>query len=437
MKFASLILVITLSVGLTPIPAETIPSRDTETYPAAASKKGLQVEMVEDALALGVKHAALNFNLAQLIDPQNGTNNPGWDSAGRRHYFMRGYLAAMDHQIKTLSDRGVVVTLIVLTYQSGEPGVNRILIHPNCVTNAPNHLGNFNTVTDDGRRWLAATLEFCAERWSRPDQKYGRISGYIMGNEVNSHWWWANMGRAGMEEFADDYLRTVRLAHAAIRKESSWARVYISLEHHWNIRYAEGDERQSFPGRAFVDYFARRAKEGGDFDWHIAFHPYPENLFEPRFWNDKTATTNVLATPRITFKNIDLLPAYLRRPELLFHDQPRRIILSEQGFHTPKGTDGEILQAAAYCYAYKKIEELDGIDAFILHRHVDNAHEGGLLLGLRSNQAKDGEPRPRKKIYDCFRAADTPEWEKTFQFALPVVGLRSWEGTFRVLHSKE
>jgi len=145
----------------------------------------------------------------------------------------------------------------------------------------------------------------------------------------------------------------------------------------------------------------------------------------------------VLATPRITFKNIDLLPAYLRRPELLFHDQPRRIILSEQGFHTPKGTDGEILQAAAYCYAYKKIEELDGIDAFILHRHVDNAHEGGLLLGLRSNQAKDGEPRPRKKIYDCFRAADTPEWEKTFQFALPVVGLRSWEGTFRVLHSKE
>jgi len=81
MKFASLILVITLSVGLTPIPAETIPSRDTETYPAAASKKGLQVETVEDALALGVKHAALNFNLAQLIDPQNGTNNPGWAQA--------------------------------------------------------------------------------------------------------------------------------------------------------------------------------------------------------------------------------------------------------------------------------------------------------------------------------------------------------------------
>jgi hypothetical protein len=247
-----------------------------------------------------------------------------------------------------------------------------------------------------------------------------------MGNEVNSHWWWANMGRASMEEFADDYLRTVRLADTAIRKESSWARVYLSLEHHWNIRYAAGDDQQAFPGRAFLDYFARRAREGGDFDWNLAFHPYPENLFEPRFWNDKTATTNVLTTPRITFKNIELLPAYLRRPELLFHGEPRRIILSEQGFHTPSGTNGELIQAAAFCYAYKKIERLDGIDAFILHRQVDNAHEGGLLLGLRSNQPKDGELHPRKKIYDCFRDADTPEWEKAFAFALPIVGLESW-----------
>jgi Family of unknown function (DUF5722) len=426
-KFASLVIGVALAFGLTNASAEDISSRYVESYPATASKKGLQVEMVDDALALGVKHAGLNFNLSELIDPQGGTNNPVWEPGGRGYHFKRRYLEGIDQRIKTLSDRGVLVTLIVLTYQTGDAEVNRILIHPGCVTNAPNHLGNFNTVTDEGRRWLAASLEFCAERWSRPDEKYGRVAGYIMGNEVNSHWWWANMGRVSMEEFADDYLRTVRLAHTAIRKESSWARVYLSLEHHWNIRYGAGDELQSFPGRAFLDYFARRAKAGGDFDWHIAFHPYPENLFEPRFWKDKSATTNVLTTPRITFKNIELLPAYLRRPELLYQGQPRRIILSEQGFHTPKGSDGEIIQAAAFCYAYKKVERLDGIDAFILHRHVDNAHEGGLLLGLRGNQPRDGDSQPRKKIYDCFRAADTPEWQEAFEFALPVIGLRSWD----------
>jgi hypothetical protein len=426
-KFAVPFIGVAFALAFASVAAETMSSRYTEPYPVAASKKGLQVEMVDDALALGVKQAALNFNLSELIDPQGDTNNPSWERDGRQYHFHRGYLAGLDRRIKALSDRGVVVTLIVLTYQSGDAEVNRILIHPRCVTNAPNHLGNFNTVTDEGRRWLAATLEFCAERWSRPDQPYGRVAGYIMGNEVDSHWWWANMGRVSLEEFADDYLRAVRLAETAIRKESSWARVYISLDHHWNIRYAAGDARQAFPGRAFLDYFARQARADGDFDWNIAFHPYPENLFEPRFWNDRTATANVLTTPRITFKNIELLPAYLRRPELLFHGQPRRVILSEQGFHTPPGPDGEIIQAAAFCYAYKKVERLDGVDAFILHRHVDNAGEGGLRLGLRSNQPKAGEPRPKKKIYDCFRAADTPDWQPVFEFALPVIGLDNWD----------
>ncbi len=401
-------------------------ARAVDSYPIAASKKGLQVEIVEDALALGVKHAALNFNLSQMIDPKGDTNNLEWVRAGETFRFKRGYLESMDRQIKRLSDRGVVVTLIVLTYQSRDADVNRLMIHPRCVTNAPNHLGNFNTATDEGRRWLAATMEFCAARWSGADTQHGRVAGYIMGNEVNSHWWWANMGRVTMEEFADDYLRTVRLANDAVRAQSGYARVYISLEHHWNIRYPAGDTRQSFPGRAFVDYFARRAKEGGDFDWHVAFHPYPENLFEPRFWNDKSATTNVLTTPRITFKNIELLPEYLRREELLYEGKPRRIILSEQGFHTPKGLNGETIQAAAYAYAYKKIEKIDGIDSFILHRHVDHKDEGGLLLGLRSLVPTGVEARPKKRIWEVFRAADTPDWEKAFEFALPIVGLKSW-----------
>lgn len=404
-----------------------VASRYVEEYPVAASKKGLQVELTEDALALGVKHAALNFNLSQLIDPRGGGSAPGWDFGGRRYHFRLGYLEGMDRRIKALSDGGAVVTLIVLTYQSGDPEIDRLLIHPQCVAKAPNRLGNFNTVTEEGRDWLAATLEFCAERWSRPDRKHGRVSGYVVGNEVNSHWWWANMGRVSLEAFADDYLRTVRLAHTAIRRQSSAARVYLSLEHHWNIRYAAGDEQQAFPARPFLDYFARRAREGGDFDWQVAFHPYPENLFEPRFWNDTSATTNVLTTPRITFKNLELLPAYLRRPELLFRGQPRRIILSEQGFHTPPGSDGELVQAAAFCYAYRKVEQMEGIDAFILHRHVDHPHEGGLLLGLRGMKPKDGDPRPPKRSYECFRAADTPDWERAFEFALPIIGVKSWD----------
>src|SRR5688572_11605986 len=44
-------------------------AQETTPFPTPSSKKGLQVQMVDDALALGVKHAALNVNLAQLLDP--------------------------------------------------------------------------------------------------------------------------------------------------------------------------------------------------------------------------------------------------------------------------------------------------------------------------------------------------------------------------------
>jgi hypothetical protein len=410
-----------LKVFFALIGAAAAGSRYNEAYPAAASKKGLQVEMVDDALALGIKHAALNFNLSQLIDPGANPANPSWESNGKTYHFQRSYLQGMDTQIKQLSDKGVLVNLVTLTYKSGNADINRILLHPKAVENPPNRLCNFNTVTEEGRDWLTAAMEFVAERWANPDRAHGRVSGYVVGNEVNSHWWWANMGQVGMQEFAADYLRTFRMIHGAVRRQASWARVYVSLEHHWNMRYPAGKQNQSFPGRSFLDYFAEKAREQGDFDWNLAFHPYPENLRNPRFWNDKTATTRD-DTPRITFKNIGVLNEYMKRPEMLFDGSPRRIILSEQGFDTPKTPDGETVQAAAYCYAYKKIEALDGIDAFILHRHVDHPKEGGLLLGLR----RWGEGKPKKKIYECFRLADTPGWEEAFRFALPVVGLKSW-----------
>lgn len=399
-----------------------------EPFPTPASKKGLQVQMVDDALALGVKHAALNFNLAQLVDPRGDTNNPVWVFEGRTYRFQRGYLEALDRQIRPLSQHGVVVSLILLNYESGDPEIRRLLLHPRYDPRCPNHLSAFNTVTAEGRAWYAASLEFLADRWSRPDQKFGRVWNWIVGNEVNSHWFWANVGPVTMEDFAEDYLRTVRLTHTAVRKASEHARVYVSLEHHWNLRYPGGDTTQAFPARPFLDWFNLRAKAAGDFDWHIAFHPYPENLFEPRSWNDQSAQPDWRSTPRITFRNLEQLTAYLAQPELLCDYRPRHVILSEQGFHTPKGADGEQVQAAAYCYAWKQVERQPGIDSFILHRHVDHAQEGGLMLGLWTHRPGTvSEPDRRKASYEVFRLADTPEWEPAFRFALPIIGLSRWE----------
>jgi hypothetical protein len=129
----------------------------------------------------------------------------------------------------------------------------------------------------------------------------------------------------------------------------------------------------------------------------------------------------------VTFKNLEVLSRHLHQPELLWQGKPRRIILSEQGFQTLLKPEGESLQAAAYVYAWEKCRRLPLIDAFIYHRHVDHAKEGGLRLGLWRNAPNSiCEPHSKKQIWELFQLAGTPAWEMEAAKLLPVTGLKSW-----------
>ncbi len=397
----------------------------------APSKKGLQVQMTDDALELGVRHAALNVVLSGLIDPARSAAHPSWTLDGVRYAFEPAALAPLDRDIRALSERGVSVTVILLNAATGEPERDRALLHPRYDPAAPNRLSAFTVDDEFQRGWLRATLQFLAERWS--GGAHGRVDNWILGNEVNSHWWWSNQGRATLEDVARDYEAALRVAHEALTARAPHARVFVSLEHHWSTRHAAADEHQGFGARPFLERLNELSKARGDFPWHVAFHPYPENLFEPRTWLDESALDE-LDSPRITFKNLEQLPRFLQQEELRVGGRARSVILSEQGFHTPDGPDGEALQAAAFCYAWKKVAALDGIEAFILHRHVDHGHEGGLRLGLWSRRLdvpSPCEPLARKRIWEVFRAAGTPDEERAFAFALPLIGPKSWADALR------
>lgn len=407
-----------------------LPAADDNPFLRVRGKKGLQVQMADDARAIGVKHAALNINLTDLVVPPQeataSTDDLVHVCEGQTFRFRRAVVEHHDRQIRELSDHGILVYVILLVYQHGDERVNQLMIHPNYDRAAPNRLGAFHVATPEGRIWLRATSEFLGQRWSGRGGDAPRVGGYIVGNEVNSHWYWSNRGRVSLEDFANEYEQAVRIVHESVRKASSWPRVYLSLEHHWNIRYPAGDELQSFAGRPFLERFAHLARERGDFDWHLAFHPYPEDLGNPRFWNDKTATADD-DSPRVTFRNLPVLMRFLAQPSMVYAGKSRRVILSEQGFHTPATADGELVQAAAYCYASKIVQQMEGIDAFILHRHVDHAHEGGLMLGLWTHRPGSvATPDRPKRIYECFRAAETEAEDEAFRFALPIVGLESW-----------
>lgn len=275
----------------------------------------------------------------------------------------------------------------------------------------------------EGKEALSAAMEFMADRWSGSTTGNGRVVGYIMGKEVNSHWWWSNCGETSMDDFIDDYADAMQLASEAVCIASDWARLYVSPDQHWTIRHSKDNPLRSFAAKDFLEQFAAVAKERGHLEWHLAFHPYPLDLFNPRFWEDKTATSGP-DSPRVTFKNVDVLTNFMRLPSMRLEGEPRSIIIIEQGFHTRKGLDSERLQAAAYCYAYRKVAANEDVDAFVLHRHVDHPHEGGLNFGLRKYDPNDRNSRAKKYIYNIFRDADQSEWRQSFELALPIVGLK-------------
>ena len=394
-----------------------------EAFPQPPGIKGLQVQMTDDALALGIHHAAINVNVTALLESGSGAVDGGAHTWKLRE----SYLASLDGQIRPLSDRGVVVYLILIAYPSGDAARDGVVLHPGAVGGKGYSVAAFNAETEDGRSFLEAAVGAMAARWNGAKPEHGRVWGWICGNEVNSHGTWYHMGSASMTEAVHAYERAFRIVSGAVRRHQPAARVYTSFDHHWSIRLAGSPPGQAAPGRDFLDAFAAEVKRRGDLPWHVAWHPYPDDLGNPRTWADGHVD-GTDASPKVTFRNLEVLTRHLEQPALQFEGKPRRIILSEQGFHTLLTPDGETLQAAAYAYAWEKCRRLPLIDAFIYHRHVDHAHEGGLRLGLwRNAPGSVATPHSRKQIWELFRKAGTPEWDAAAAFALPVAGLAAWD----------
>lgn len=400
------------------VSAIDLPAQNAAPFPTPPSKKGLQVQMVDDAMALGIHHAAVNVSLGALFHLTDKQGEVRYDP---------NYLDSLDRQVKPLSDAGVVVYFILLAYPSGDAAKDALLLHPARRKDGKYNIAAFNTATAEGFNHYRQLVSALAERYSGAHPERGRVWGYIVGNEVNSHWLWYNLGNAPMTQVASEYEKAVRATHEEVRKHSAEARVYLSFDHHWNASMPGISAEEACQGRALLDAFAKLARERGDFEWHVAHHPYPDDLGNPRTWLDKAALPHA-DSPHITFKNLEVACEYMKRPELLWQGERRRIILSEQGIHCLATPDGETLQAAGYAYAWEKVVRQDGIDALIWHRHVDHAHEGGLRLGLWENQAGSvATPGRKREIYGVFLKAGTPEWTEVAKKYLPVVGLGSWD----------
>lgn len=400
------------------------------SYPVAQSIKGLQVNMVDDAQKLGISHAALNFEVSSMfyLDNSNPANTITYTMDGETFYIKKDYVENFEKSVKNLSDNNILVYVIVLMLKDlRTDSPNQYLRHPDAQDNGT--ILAINTTDAMGTKYWKAAMEFIAERYSRADQLYGRAVNFIMGNEVDTANDWNNMGYKELSNYVDQYARTFRIAYTAAKKKYSNARIYISLDPYWNKSGVASDPWRYYKGRDVLDGFSARMSEQGNIGWNLAYHAYPENIADPTVWQDVTPTDS-FDTQIVNFKNLHILPDYLGQSNYLYNGQMRRIILSEQGFNTVDSTMAKQQeQAAAYAYSYYKAKFTTGIDAFILHRHVDHGQESGLNFGIwfrDTSKTFPSAPGSHKYLYDVFQKIDTSESESVTDFAKSIIGITNW-----------
>lgn len=411
------------------------PAVNNYPYPKASSIKGVSPLSIEDdAEEIGTRHAALNvlpsaFMLNAAGDPETTIN---FSFNGETFYFDRAQVEALDHSVIVLTHDGMQVHFVVyLTPNAAPNSAASILIHPDADLTQGTVFA-FNTKTDEGIRYVTAAFAFLAQRYTRADQRYGRAVDFIIGNEIDSQWVWQNMGRQTLADFTEYYTRALRLAYLAMRTAYAHPRVYLSLDHYWTISNDATQPLEYYTGKDTFDQIVSISHEEGDFPWQVAYHPYPQNLLDPYFWRDDNLATNDTNTQYITYKNLQVLSQYLELPTNTYQGEVRSISCSEQGLNEPDDPtlsekQNQQVQAAAYAYAFYKLRFTPHVDSFILYRQVTVASEAlrMSLWALDPNRPGLSAGQPRQ-IHDLYKYIDTPQSLSMTQFALPIIGIQSW-----------
>ena len=397
-----------------------------EEYPEAMSKKGLLIEldMLGDALDLGVKHTTINIPYHHLM---GGTLKYTYD--GETYYFNKDLIESYDKMIGAFSAKGIVVTAILLNgWNDSFPELHE----QGAAKNNDAFYYGFNVSTEQGYKTTKALMSFMAERYSGAHDLYGRVSNWIIGNEINNNKNWNYVGPMDLASYTKLYEKVFRVAYTAIKGQNKNARVFFSTDYEWkkentNLQYAAKD---------FIDLFNSGIRSEGNIEWGLAYHPYPYPMVEPEFWDDdQTGMVNdTFDSPVVNFKNLNVLTDYFQRPELLAADGTvRHIILSEEGFTSDSISRGKVydIQAAAFAYAYYLVDSNPYIDAFILNRQVDSIGEVntscsfGLWTVDMERPDKVIAVMP-KNIHQVFKYIDTKKSLKYTEFAKSIIGISNW-----------
>lgn len=405
-----------------------IAAKNKEAFKEPLTKKGLNIElnMLNDAFDLGVKYVTTNIAVSRLMG-----SGIDFQYEGKTYHFNKSIVEDYDKVISAYSGKGMVVNAILLNDWSD---TTSNLFIPGVQKTSDAYYYMFNATTEAGFEQLKAISAFLADHYSGKNADYGKISNWIIGNEIENQQW-NYMGPMDLTNYVKTYEKAFRVCYTAIKSTNANDRVYLSLSYNW---MNDMDGQLKYGGKEIIDSFNSIANVQGQMEWGLAYHPYPCPLTDPVFWDDAETTGLVkkdFNSPVINFANLNVLTDYFCQETLKTPSgQVRHIILTEQGFTAYSPTRGAVpeLQAAAFAYSYYLVDSNPYIDAYTLSRQVDAPSEvkDGLKLGLwECDMSKPDliEATKRRKIWQVFRDIDKKNSTlEASEFAKSLIGINKW-----------
>ncbi len=346
---------------------------------------------------LGIQQVVYNLYLDEVCAAPGDSGTVSYDYNGQTYYFSNGRVTHYDQMIRGFNEQGIQVTMVLLN-RGGTEG-SQDLVHPLARGGAECPSYALNVEEDGGVQHLKAACAFLGQRYSG-QTGHGQIDNWILGNEVNARTSWWYMDSTSLDVNVSAYVKAFRIFYNELKAMNANVQVYNSIDQEWGRKSNPG----SFLAKEYLDQFNYYMNREGNIDWGLSYHPYNSPLYDPYAWNGPAVWVKQnVSTPYITMQNIDVLIDYMHQSKFLNPaGEVRSISLAEIGFTS---YFGEEKQEASVAYGYLKAATLPDVDAFMLFRLKDDAHEmeSKLSLGITN---LDGSHKPAYDIYRSLGTAD-------------------------------
>ena len=223
--------------------ADDVKAKYDLPHEVPASKKGIggfgANRFASDLDSLDITSVTVNMWLGFMSLTPSDDAIP-FDYNGRTYYADRKAIEGFDKTLRYTAARDVIVNAIVLIAPErsfADKAAGRLFEHPDFDPAGIYTMPNMTTL--ESLNLYAAAIDFLAERYSRPDKKYGRVHHWIAHNEVDAGWVWTNAGIKTPLRFMDIYIKSMRLLYYTARKYSPHPEVFITLTHYWQSRHNE------------------------------------------------------------------------------------------------------------------------------------------------------------------------------------------------------